>query len=326
LEVEAIGIFWDAYWIPVAEDLYMHFAFDITERKRAAEALRESEELFRLMAETIQDVFWISTPEIDNMMYVSPVYEQVWGRTCQELYQSPQSFIDAIHPEDREQARSEIFANQRHGLSFSQEYRIIRADGAVRWLQDRGFPVRDGQGRVTMYVGVATDVTERKSLEDQFLQAQKMEAVGTLAGGIAHDFNNILTAILGNIGLAALDDKIRTRVKNRLAQAEAACLRAQNLSQQLLTFAKGGAPVKKLFSVAELLTESTAFACVGSPVKCETTFPENLWWIEADPGQIGQVFQNLTINAIQAMPTGGTIKVWAEGEGKRWGRFDALPS
>ena len=139
-----------------------------------------------------------------------------------------------------------------------------------------------------------------------------MEAVGTLAGGIAHDFNNILTAILGNIGLAALDDKIGPRVKDRLAQAEAACLRAQALSQQLLTFAKGGAPVKKLFSVAELLTESTAFACVGSPVKCETTFPENLWWIEADPGQIGQVFQNLTINAIQAMPTGGTIKVWAE--------------
>jgi CheY-like chemotaxis protein len=84
------------------------------------------------------------------------------------------------------------------------------------------------------------------------------------------------------------------------------------LSQQLLTFAKGGAPIKKLFSVAEFLTESISFTCVGSPVRCETTFPENLWSIEADPGQIGQVFQNLTINAIQAMPTGGTIKVWAE--------------
>jgi CheY-like chemotaxis protein len=139
-----------------------------------------------------------------------------------------------------------------------------------------------------------------------------MEAVGTLAGGIAHDFNNILTAILGNIGLAVLDDKIGPRVQDRLAQAEEACLRAQALSQQLLTFAKGGAPVKKLFSVAELLTESTAFACVGSRVWCETDFPENLWSLEGDPGQIGQVFQNLTINAVQSMPTGGTIKVWAE--------------
>jgi two-component system, cell cycle sensor histidine kinase and response regulator CckA len=97
-----------------------------------------------------------------------------------------------------------------------------------------------------------------------------------------------------------------------LAQAEAACLRAEALSRQLLTFAKGGAPVKKIFPVPELLTETTVFACVGSPVKCETTFPENLWWVEADPGQIGQIFQNLTINAIQAMPTGGSIKVWAE--------------
>jgi two-component system cell cycle sensor histidine kinase/response regulator CckA len=139
-----------------------------------------------------------------------------------------------------------------------------------------------------------------------------MEAVGTLAGGLAHDFNNILTAILGNIGLAMLEDKIAPRVQDRLAQAEEACLRAQALSQQLLTFAKGGEPVTKLFSVAELLPESTTFTCVGSPVKCETTFPENLWWLEADPGQIGQVFQNLTINAIQAMPAGGTIKVWAE--------------
>ena len=161
-------------------------------------------------------------------------------------------------------------------------------------------------------VAIFEDITERKKAEAERLQFSKLESLGTLAGGIAHDFNNILTAILGNIGLAALDDKIGPRVKDRLAQAEAACLRAQALSQQLLTFAKGGAPVKKLFSVAELLTESTAFTCVGSPVKCETTFPENLWSIEADPGQIGQIFQNLTINAIQAMPTGGTIKVWAE--------------
>jgi two-component system, cell cycle sensor histidine kinase and response regulator CckA len=149
-------------------------------------------------------------------------------------------------------------------------------------------------------------------LEEQFLQVQRMEAVGTLAGGIAHDFNNILTAILGNIGLAVLDDKIGPRVRDRLSQAEAACLRAQALSQQLLTFAKGGAPVRKLFSVADLLTESTAFTCAGSSVWCETTFPENLWWIEADPGQISQLFQNIIINALQAMPTGGTIEVWAE--------------
>jgi signal transduction histidine kinase/CheY-like chemotaxis protein len=196
------------------------------------------------------------------------------------------------------------------GLDLPYEFPIITKSGETRWVMEKITSTIYQGKRATL--GYFIDISEHKSLEDQFLQAQKMEAVGTLAGGMAHDFNNILTAILGNIGLAVLDGKIGPRVQDRLAQAEAACLRAQALSQQLLTFAKGGAPVRKLFSVAELLTESTAFACVGSPVKCETSFPENLWWLEADPGQIGQVFQNLTINAIQAMPTGGTIKVWAE--------------
>ena len=113
---------------------------DITARKQAEAELRQSEQRFRLMAETIQDVFWISTPEIDNMIYVSPAYELVFGRLVAELYQFPQAFLESIHPEDREQAKSEIFANQRHGLSFSQEYRIIRTDGAVRWLHEPGLP------------------------------------------------------------------------------------------------------------------------------------------------------------------------------------------
>jgi signal transduction histidine kinase/CheY-like chemotaxis protein len=190
------------------------------------------------------------------------------------------------------------------------EYQFITKNGETGWVMETVTPTQY-QGKQAV-MGYFMDISPLIEMEEQFLRVQKMEAVGTLAGGIAHDFNNILTAILGNIGLAALDDKIGPRVKDRLAQAEAACLRAHALSQQLLTFAKGGEPVKKLFSVAEPLTETTVFACVGSPVKCETTFPENLWSIEADPGQIGQVFQNLMINAIQAMPTGGTVKVWAE--------------
>jgi signal transduction histidine kinase/CheY-like chemotaxis protein len=165
---------------------------------------------------------------------------------------------------------------------------------------------------VGLWQWLPTVIAAKVKLENQLLRSQKLEAIGILAGGIAHDFNNILTGILGNIGLAALDDKNSPQVQDSLAQAEAACLRAQVLSQQLLTFAKGGEPVKKLFSLKELLTQCTSFTCVGSPVQCEITFPENLWWLEADPGQIGQVIQNLTINAIQAMPTGGTIKVWAE--------------
>lgn len=138
-----------------------------------------------------------------------------------------------------------------------------------------------------------------------------MEAIGTLAGGIAHDFNNILTAIIGNISLAKLNQNEEPGLE-RLTEAEKACLRAQGLARQQLTFATGGAPVKELISIEKLVTDSTSFASRCSNVKCEFNFQDNLWAVKADPGQINQVIQNLVINAMQAMPAGGTIEIRGE--------------
>jgi len=153
---------------------------------------------------------------------------------------------------------------------------------------------------------------EKAKLEAQLVQAQKMEAIGTLAREIAHDFNNILTAIIGNISLAMLDSQMGEQSRENLDQAEKACLHAQNLSRQLLTFSSGGAPIKEVVSVKRLITESASFACRGSQVQYEFSLPDDLRAVEADPGQISQVFQNLVINAIQAMPTGGMIKIRGE--------------
>ena len=133
-----------------------------------------------------------------------------------------------------------------------------------------------------------------------------------LAGGIAHDFNNILTTILGNIGLAMLNRKLGEEEIESLVQAEQACFRAQELSGQLLTFAKGGAPIKKVVSLAKLVRESAKLALAGSKSRCEFSIPEDLWSVEADEGQINQVINNLLINADQAMPSGGIIKIAAE--------------
>ena len=270
-----------------------------TERKQAEKAFQVLVDHAPMGIFIIQDGKYILT---------NPGLETITGYSREEFLGQESECLAT--PAYKAVVRGEAVKRLKGETSTPFEFQFMTKSGEIRWGMESIAPTHFEGKRAIL--GYFMDITEHKQLEEHFLQGQKMEAVGTLAGGIAHDFNNILTSILGNIGLAALDDEIGPRVRDNLAQAEGACLRAQSLSHQLLTFAKGGAPVKKRFSVAELLTKSTAFTCVGSQVKCETTFPENLWWIEADPGQIDQVFQNLTINAIQAMPTGGTIKVWAE--------------
>ena len=133
-------------------------------RKKAEEALSESKERFRLIAETIDDVFWMADVEIHKMLYVSPPYEKIWGRSRDSLYETPRSFLDSIHAEDRERVSANLLL-QKKGRLFDIEYRIVQPDGAIRWIWDRGFPVQPESGPVIHYTGVAKDITERKRTE-----------------------------------------------------------------------------------------------------------------------------------------------------------------
>jgi CheY-like chemotaxis protein len=143
------------------------------------------------------------------------------------------------------------------------------------------------------------------------LKTSKLESVGVLAGGIAHDFNNVLTAILGNVLLARMDLRPEEPAERRLAEAEKACLRAKDLTQQLLTFARGGEPVRKTTSIGDLVREAVSLALRGSNARCEFALPGDLWPVDVDPGQMAQVLNNLVINAQQAMPQGGVIRIRA---------------
>ncbi|MFZ5798447.1 MAG: hybrid sensor histidine kinase/response regulator, partial [Thermodesulfobacteriota bacterium] len=172
-----------------------------------------------------------------------------------------------------------------------------------------GAPIRDAQSRIIGVVLVFRDVTDRRRLEKEMLKNQKLESVGLLAGGIAHDFNNILAAILGNIDLALHRLGDSERVGALLVEAEKASLRAKGLTQQLLTFAKGGSPVRRTVSIAGVAKDSAQFILRGSPIRCELDFPEELWLVDIDPGQISQVVQNIILNARESMPEGGSIQV-----------------
>jgi nitrogen-specific signal transduction histidine kinase/CheY-like chemotaxis protein len=172
-----------------------------------------------------------------------------------------------------------------------------------------GAPIRDNTGAIIGVVIVMRDVTEQYRSAQESLKTSKLESVGLLAGGIAHDFNNILTAILGNISIARSQSPPDSRVAGARAAAEKACVRASDLTRQLLTFSAGGAPVKQTASLAEIIRETTTFALHGSNVGLHLALDDDLWPAEIDVGQISQVFHNLTLNALHAMPDGGRLTI-----------------
>ena len=147
---------------------------DITETKRIGEALKENEEKLRLMAETIEDVFWMSTPSVQKMIFISSSYEKIWGRSCQTLYDNPKSFLEVVHPEDRDYLLDIINEFHASGKQYSCEYRIIPSDGRLRWISERGFPVHDEHGNLLYMTGTCTDITERKKAEEALREREEM--------------------------------------------------------------------------------------------------------------------------------------------------------
>ena len=279
---------------------------DVSARIRAEEGLRHNEEFLTDMFNSIQDGLSVLDSDL-NIIRINPAMEKfdypqpMVGRKCYAVYRNRD-----VPCED---------CPTRETLQTGKVCQTIRhpATSPEIFIEIQTFPlINRTSGRVEGVIEHVRDVTEAKRAQEERLRLSNLESLATLAGGIAHDFNNILTAIMGNIGLAGLELDNANRSRERLSAAETACLQAQKLARQLLTFAKGGAPVKRLVAVEKLVTEAAAFTGRGSEAKTALSFPEQLWPVEADPGQISQVFQNLLINALQAMPTGGTIKVQGE--------------
>ncbi len=276
---------------------------DVTERRRILSALYESEALFRELSENVDAVLYLAHPASDGLDFVSRGFAKVWGRPVEELAANPALWLEAIHPDDRS-AVTETF--QRDRAHFRAEYRVVRPDGAVRWVSDRSFPVHDAAGSIVRIAGIATDETDRRALEAQLLQAQRLESIGRLAGGVAHDFNNLLTVIMSHAAFARMDLR---NADDDLASIEGAGRRAAELTGQLLAFARRQVIEPRVVDLNVLTTQIDRMLrrLIGEQVQLELQLQEGLWPVKVDPAQMEQVLVNLAVNARDAMPSGGTL-------------------
>ncbi len=302
--------FYEARLLPVLEDQIIAIVRNITSRRQAEEALKESEEKYRTLVENINVGIYRSNPDfLGTFLQANPAMIKIFG------YASDKEFLGASVADFYQNRKDrELFLREmvQQGFVKDKELRMKKKDGASIVVSCTGKIQYDAQGGMQWIDGVMEDITERKQVEEEILKTSKLESLGILAGGIAHDFNNILTAIIGNISLARKMAPSESKVLTRLEEAEKASRRAQDLTQQLLTFSKGGAPVKRVASVADLLRDSASFVLSGSNVRCDFSIPRDLLPVDIDEGQISQVINNLVINAKQSMPQGGTISIQAE--------------
>ncbi len=286
---------------------------EIAERKRVEAALRESEQAFQTLLKSITDYVW-SADVIDDQviyLYYSPVVEQITGYPPEYFMRSVDAWLSIIHPQDKAQAKV-ILEQEFRGELVTHEYRIIRPDGQVKWLYGTTSPTLDRAGRVIRLDGVVSDITERKQLEEQLRQSQKMEAIGRLAGGVAHDFNNVLTVITGYSELL-LQRRLGSgdTPRREVEEIKKASKRAASLTSQLLAFSR-----KQMFQLQVLdlnavisNMETMLRRLIGEDIALNTVLDPRLERIRADPSQIEQVIMNLAVNARDAMPQGGKLTI-----------------
>ncbi|MDQ6676490.1 MAG: ATP-binding protein [Acidobacteriota bacterium] len=268
---------------------------------------RQNAQNFADLIDHVKDVFWVMEPGLDRVIYVSPAYELIWGRSCESLYKSPRSWIESIHPEDHER----VLHSTRSQAASTDDYRILRPGGELRWVRARIYPVKNTDGEVIRIVSLTEDVTEWKRMEQQLIQSQKMDAVGRLAGGIAHDFNNLLTVMNGYSAMLEERTDLVPEVRADLSCIRKAGHRAAQLTAQLLAFSRKQILQPKVIDLrlAVAGVEPILRRLIREDVELTIVEHATPICLKADATQIEQVILNLVINARDAIGTGGTITI-----------------
>jgi PAS domain S-box-containing protein len=292
--------------------LFVAMVRDVTERRRFEQEIASDKESLAVTLRSIEDGV-ITTDVQGKIIMINNAGENLTGWTSKEAIGRSLKSVYNIAIDLQAQARAQKSGSRSEAhsilLSMPENATLHSRQGREYIIEQVASPIRDSKNEVAGVVLVFRDITERQRNEAERRKAETLEQLGLLAGGIAHDFNNLLTAIIGNISLASLLLPPNDEMGTRLNDAKNASMRARDLAQQLLTFARGGAPIKKTASMGKLIQDTVSFSLRGSHSRSEFLFGADLWPAEIDSGQISQVIANLVVNADQAMPNGGTLRV-----------------
>ena len=292
---------------------YVLYFRDVTERRAQDDALRASEERYRLIGLATSDLMYDWDVGAGAVYFTDSIHTRL-GHAREDVRPTLEWWSSQIHPDDIDRTSASLEEAMHGGAEhWEAEYRFRRGDGTWALMLDRGSFVRDAGGLATRMVGAMQDVTERRRIEEQLVQAQKMEVVGRLTGGIAHDFNNLLTAIFGYVDLAADALPPGHPAALDLVEVRRAAEHAAALTRQLLAFSRKRAAHVRPLRLDEVVDESRRLLArlLGESIHLEVSSDPALWAVELDRGHAEQVVMNLAVNARDAMPNGGVIAIEA---------------
>ncbi len=289
----------------------LEIATNVTEMKRVETSLFQEKERLAVTLRSIGDGV-ITTNTRGEVVLINDIAEHLTGWQSADAVGHPLSTVfNIIHQESRVTCANPVdrVLSSGENISLEENTVLIAKDGSEKSIADSGAPIKSESGEVIGVVLVFRDISEQLQTAKELTKVKKLESIGVLAGGIAHDFNNILTAILGNIDLSLDATELSGETRTLLLEAEKASHRAQSLTGQLLTFAKGGEPIITTASLVEVVKDSADFVVHGDKIAIHYEFADDLWYVDIDKGQISQVIQNIILNARDAMPDWGNVYV-----------------
>ena len=273
--------------------------------EQAQQERREHEERFLQLADNIDELFFVIDAQHKETLYINPAYERIWGRSCQSLYDDPRSFVEAVSPEDRGRLLDYMARIERGEQAGKLEYRVVQPNGNVRWLLTHAVPIRNERGEVYRVAGVALDITDKRTLESQFRQAQKMEAVGRLAGGIAHDFNNLLTVIMSYADMLSpkgCQRPIPPRTISSRSEGGVTGGHADPPAAGVQPAAGDRAAAGRSSTMSCGTSAKMLQRLIGEDIELVTALARDLWRCMIDPSQLEQVIMNLAVNSATRCP------------------------